>query len=237
MNFVDAIIVLLIFMGYFLGKKRGFLPQLVSLIGFFLIVIGAFILKNPVSQFLYEKLPFASFMGVFKGVTILNIILYEVMAFSFVMALLYLIFKIILGISKLFNKMLEAVPIVEVLNKIVGGILGILENYLVVFIVLYILTLPFFNFDIINKSKLRTGILEHTPILSGMLDNTLVASNEIYDLKEKYSKEFNAKEFNLEALDVLLKYDITTVENIDKLVELKKLKIEDIESVLNKYRK
>ncbi len=237
MNFVDAIIVLLIFMGYFLGKKRGFLPQLVSLIGFFLIVIGAFILKNPVSQFLYEKLPFVNFMGVFKGVTILNIILYEVMAFSFVMALLYLIFKIILGISKLFNKMLEAVPIVEILNKIVGGILGIVENYLVVFIVLYILTLPFFNFDIINKSKLRTGILEHTPILSGMLDNTVVASNEIYDLKEKYSKEFNAKEFNLEALDVLLKYDITTVENIDKLVELKKLKIEDIESVLNKYRK
>ena len=237
MNFVDAIIVLLIFIGYFLGKKRGFLPQLVSLIGFFLIVIGSFILKNPVSQFLYEKLPFMNFMGVFKGVTILNIILYEVIAFTFVMALLYLIFKIILGISKLFNKMLSTLPIVELLNKIVGGLLGIVENYLVVFIVLYILTLPFFNFDIINKSKLRTGILEHTPILSGMLDNTVVASNEIYDLKEKYSKEFNAKEFNLEALDVLLKYDITTVENVDKLVELKKLKIEDIESVLNKYRK
>ena len=152
MNFVDAIIVLLIFIGYFLGKKRGFLPQLVSLIGFFLIVIGSFILKNPVSQFLYEKLPFVNFMGVFKGVTILNIILYEVMAFSFVMALLYLIFKIILGISKLFNKMLEAVPIVEILNKIVGGLLGIVENYLVVFIVLYILTLPFFNFDIIVRN-------------------------------------------------------------------------------------
>ena len=237
MNFVDAIIVLLIFMGYFIGKKRGFLPQLVSLVGFFLIVVGSFILKNPVSQFLYEKLPFLNFMGVFKGVTILNIIFYEVIAFVIVMGLLYLVFRLILSISKLFEKILEALPLVETLNKLIGGILGIVENYIVVFIVLYILTLPFFNFGVINDSKLRTGILEHTPVLSGMLNNTVVASNEIYGLKEKYSMEYDAKEFNLEALDVLLKYDITTVENIDKLVELKKLRIEDIESVLNKYRK
>lgn len=237
MNFVDAVIILLIFLGYFIGKKRGFLPQLVSLVGFFLIVVGSFVLKNPVSQFLYEKLPFLNFMGVFKGVTILNIIFYEVIAFVIVMGLLYLIFRLILSISKLFEKILEALPLIETLNKLIGGILGIVENYIVVFIVLYILTLPFFNFGVINDSKLRTGILENTPILSGMLNNTVVASNEIYGLKEKYSVEYDAKEFNLEALDVLLKYDITTVENIDKLVELKKLRIEDIESVLNKYRK
>ncbi len=237
MNFVDAIIVLLIFMGYFIGKKRGFLPQLVSLVGFFLIVVGAFILKNPVSQFLYEKLPFLNFMGVFKGVTILNIIFYEVIAFVIVMGLLYLVFRLVLSISKLFEKILEALPLIETLNKLIGGILGIIENYIVVFIVLYILTLPFFNFGVIRDSKLRAGILEHTPVLSNMLNNTVVASNEIYSLKEKYSMEYDAKEFNLEALDVLLKYDITTVENIDKLVELKKLRIEDIESVLNKYRK
>lgn len=237
MNFVDAIIVLLIFMGYFIGKKRGFLPQLVSLVGFFLIVVGSFILKNPVSQFLYEKLPFLNFMGVFKGVTILNIIFYEVIAFVIVMGLLYLVFRLVLSISKLFEKILEALPLIETLNKLIGGILGIIENYIVVFIVLYILTLPFFNFGVINDSKLRAGILEHTPVLSNMLNNTVVASNEIYSLKEKYSVEYDAKEFNLEALDVLLKYDITTVENIDKLVELKKLRIEDIESVLNKYRK
>ena len=102
---------------------------------------------------------------------------------------------------------------------------------------LYILTLPFFNFSVINDSKLRTIILTKTPVLSGLLDNTLEASNEIYDLKDKYSKAFDAKEFNLEALDVLLKYDITTVENVDKLIELKKIKLEDVESVLNKYRK
>ncbi len=237
MNFVDAVIILLIFLGYFIGKKRGFLPQLVSVVGFFLIVVGAFILKNPVSQFLYEKLPFSNFMGVFKGVTILNIIFYEVMAFTIVLGVLYLVFRLILSVSKLFEKILEVLPIIEFLNKIIGGILGIVENYIVVFIVLYILTLPFFNFGVINDSKLRTGILENTPVLSGMLNNTVVASNEIYGLKEKYSKAYDAKEFNLEALDVLLKYDITTVENIDKLVELKKLKIEDIESVLNKYRK
>ena len=237
MNFVDSIIILIIFLGYFIGRKRGFLPQLVSVVGFFLIIVGAFLLKNPVSQFLYEKLPFFSFMGVFKGVTVLNIALYEVIAFTIVMGILYVIFRVILSVSKLFEKIFTMIPILELPSKLLGGILGIIENYVVVFMMLYILTLPFFNFSVINDSKLRITILTKTPVLSGLLDNTLEASNEIYDLKDKYSKAFDAKEFNLEALDVLLKYDITTVENVDKLIELKKIKLEDVESVLNKYRK
>lgn len=236
MNFIDSIIILLIFIGYFLGRKRGFLPQLVSVVGFFLIIVGAFLLKNPVSQFLYEKLPFFNFMGVFKGVTILNIVFYEVLAFTIVMVILYVIFKAILSVSKVFEKVLTMIPLLELPSRLLGGILGIIENYIVVFMMLYILTLPFFNFKIISDSVLRRVILSDTPILSGMLNNTVEASDEIFALKDKYSKSFDAKEFNEEALDVLLEYNITTVENIDKLVELKKLKKEDVESVLNKYR-
>ena len=236
MNFVDSVIILLIFVGYFLGKKRGFLPQLVSVVGFFLIVLGAFLLKNPVSQFLYEKLPFVNFMGVFKGVTILNIVFYEVLAFIIVLVIFYVIFRAILSVSKVFERILTSIPLLELPSKLLGGILGIVENYIVVFMMLYILTLPFFNFRIISDSVLRKIILSDTPVLSNLLNNTVDASDEIFALKDKYTESFDAKEFNQEALDVLLEYNITTVENIDKLIELKKIKREDVESVLNKYR-
>ena len=236
MNFVDSVIILLIFVGYFLGKKRGFLPQLVSVVGCFLIVLGAFLLKNPVSQFLYEKLPFVNFMGVFKGVTILNIVFYEVLAFIIVLVIFYVIFRAILSVSKVFERILTSIPLLELPSKLLGGILGIVENYIVVFMMLYILTLPFFNFRIISDSVLRKIILSDTPVLSNLLNNTVDASDEIFALKDKYTESFDAKEFNQEALDVLLEYNITTVENIDKLIELKKIKREDVESVLNKYR-
>ena len=238
MNFVDSIIVLIIFLGYFIGRKRGFLTELVSVVGFFLIVFAAFTFKNPVAQILYAKLPFFKFFGIFRGVTILNIVVYEVIAFIIVMAIGLIIFQIILSLSKSLQKVFSRLPVFEIASRFLGGVLGIVENYIIVFMLLYILTLPFFNFEIIKNSKSRIFVLTKTPILSNLLDNTVDASNEIYALKDKYANEekYSAKAFNLEALDVLLKYKITTVENIDKLIEFGKLKKEDIESVLDKYR-
>ena len=238
MNFVDSIIILIIFLGYFIGRKRGFLTELVSVVFFFLIMVGSFLLKNPVSQILYEKLPFFSFMGVFRGVTILNIVLYEIIAFILALTVGFIIFQIILSLSKGIQKIITRVPIFEIPSRLFGGLLGIVENYIIVFLLLYILTLPFFNFDVLNGSKARIFVLTKTPILSDYLNQTVDASNEIFGLKEKYAntKKYSSKEFNQEALDVLLKYKVTTVENIDKLVELKKLKKEDVESVLTKYR-
>ena len=74
---VDLIIIVLVLLGAFVGAKRGFTRELVSVIGFLVCIVLAFLFKNPIAAFLYDHLPFFSFGGIFKGVTALNILLYE----------------------------------------------------------------------------------------------------------------------------------------------------------------
>lgn len=237
MNAVDIIIIILILLGFIIGWNRGILPQAVSLIGFVLIVVLSFMFKNPVAKFLYERLPFFKFGGVLKGVTIINILLYEVAAFILLLVVFYIIFKIILIVSRLFEKALDEVKILEIPSRIIGGILGVLENYVLVFILLYIVALPFFDIDSLKASKLRNTIAYHTPVLTSYAEKTIETGEELWSLTDKYKTGTSANEFNLEALDLFLKHGITSVESIDRLVELNKLEINDIESVLIKYRK
>ena len=236
MNIIDFIIILFILSGAIIGFKRGFTRQLVSLVSFFAIIILAFMFKNPVSIFLYEHLPFFKFGGILKGVTVLNIALYELIAFLFMALILTIIFKILTIVTNIFEKILKMTIILSIPSKIAGAIVGIIENYIWIFIVLYILSFPVFNIDIINQSKYRNNILNNTPILSNFIEPTVNALTEFGELKNKYENTDNALEFNKETLDLFLKYDVITVESVDKLIEQDKLKIDDVDTILNKYR-
>lgn len=236
MNIIDVIIILFILSGAVIGFKRGFTRQLVSLVSFFAIIILAFMFKNPVSIFLYQHLPFFKFGGILKGVTVLNIALYELIAFLFMTLILTIIFKILTIVTNIFEKILKMTIILSIPSKIAGAIVGIIENYIWIFIVLYILSFPIFNIDVINQSKYRNSILNNTPILSSFIEPTMNALTEFSELKNKYENTDNALEFNRETLDLFLKYDVITVESVDKLIEQDKLKIDDVDTILNKYR-
>lgn len=236
MNIFDVIIILFILSGAVVGFKRGLTRELVSLVSFFAIVILAFMLKNPISIFLYEHLPFFKFGGILKGVTVLNIALYEIIAFLIMVIILSVIFKILTIITNLFEKILKMTIILSIPSKIAGAVVGIIESYIWVFIVLYILSFPIFNIGILNESKYKNNILNNTPLLSGFIEPTMKVLDEFGDLKNKYESTENASEFNRETLDLFLKYDVVTVESVDKLIENDKLKIDNVEEILNKYR-
>ena len=104
MNVVDLMIVLVILIGAIIGFKHGFTRQLVSFLGILVITVISFVFKNYISEILYENLPFFSFGGIFKGVTVLNILVYEVIAFLIIFSLLSIIFRIVLLITKVFEK-------------------------------------------------------------------------------------------------------------------------------------
>ncbi|HPF83246.1 MAG TPA: CvpA family protein [Bacilli bacterium] len=236
MNIIDIVVIILLIFGFLIGFKRGLFPQLISLVGFFFIMIGAFLLKNPLSQLMYEKLPFFPLGGVLKGVTVVNILLYEIIAFTLIMLVLFIIFRVILKVANVFENVLKITIIFEIPSKIIGGILGMLENFLFIFIILYILSLPIFNIGMVKNSKLREPILNKTPILNKYADKTVKAGEELLTLKEKYEKSGNANSFNLDAIDVFLKYNITTVKSVEKLIESDKIHISGIDDVLIKYK-
>ncbi len=237
MNIADAIIILFILSGAIVGFKRGFTREVISLIGFFAIVILAFLLKNPVSIFLYEHLPFFKFGGFLKGVTVLNIALYEIIAFFFMVILLSALFKVLALITNLFEKILKMTIILSIPSKIAGAVVGVVESYIWIFIALYILSFPVFNLPILGESNLKNDILTNTPILSGYIDSSMKVLTEFGELKEKYETATDATAFNKETLDLFLKYDVITVESVDKLIEQDKLKIDNVEEILSKYRK
>ena len=77
MNIVDIIIIVALLLGAISGFIRGFFKQTVMFVGTIIVVILSFILKNPLSLILYKNLPFFKF----GGLTSLNILMYEILAF------------------------------------------------------------------------------------------------------------------------------------------------------------
>lgn len=238
MNIVDLVIIILIIFGAILGFKRGFTRSLVSALGLIVIVVLAFLLKNPVSVFLYEHLPFFEFGGLIKGVTVLNIALYELLAFMIVLAILGILLKVLTIVTSIFEKILNITIILGIPSKILGAIVGGLEWFVIVFIGLYILNMPMFSIKEVGESSLAGSILNGTPLLSNVVSDMTKVVEEFTIIKDRYQDTgVNAEHFNKETLDLFLKYDVVTIEAVDKLVNANKLKMDNIEEILNKYRK
>lgn len=229
MNVVDLFIIILLLFGFLIGWHNGFIKQSVSTIGLVLVVCLAFLFKNPLSSLFYRYLPFINFSGAFKDVSVLNIILYEFLAFVITFCFLLFLFKILVKTSSIVEKILKATIILGIPSKILGGIVGIIENFIIAFIALYFLNLPMLNFNLINDSRFATEILNKTPVLSNICNDTLVLYDDIKTLKEEYIREIDKTELNNKILKLLLEKDFVSQENVDYLISHKKLNNVELE--------
>lgn len=234
MNIIDGLIIILILFGGLIGFKRGVFRQLVSAIGFIASVVLAFLLKNPLSSFLYGHLPFFKFGGLFKGVSVLNIIVYEVIAFLIMLALFTLVFQVLKIITNIIETILKMTIILSIPSKILGALVGAIQYFVIVFIVLYVLSLPVVSLNLLKGSKFKDDILTKTPILSSFVKKSINIFDEFNTLKEKYKDTTSSDEFNEEALDLLLKYKVISVDSAQKLIDSNKIEVNDY--ILDKYR-
>lgn len=236
MNIIDTIVICLLFYFGFMGLRRGFTKELVSFVGVFAILIIAFLLKNPISQLMYENLPFFSFGGMFKGITALNILVYEAIAFLLVVALLGIVFKVLLFATSVFEKILKFTIVLGIPSKILGMFVGFVEGLTWVFLLLYILSLPVFSLSSSVRKSHTAPIILHIPILSHFTKDVTNAIDECMELKEEYEKSDNTEEYNYRTMEVLLKYKVIKVESALKLKEKGKLKIKNIDQLIEKYK-
>lgn len=233
---VDAIIILFLLIGALIGFKRGIIQSATIFLGIIFVIILAYYLKNPLSKIMYTYLPFFEFSGALKGVTVLNILIYEAIAFLVVFFVLDAILQIAIKATGILEKILKFTIVLGIPSKIAGAIFGLLEQFIYVFVFLFLLSRLSFTASYINESSLGPKILNNTPIISNILESSYQAFDEIYSLKEKYENRNDEDSYNREALDILLKYDIITIESAEDLIENEKLKIPDVDSILNKYR-
>ena len=237
MNIVDAIIILLVLACGVVGFKRGVLKQLVSTVGFVIVVVVAFYLKNPIAEFLSLNLPFFSFGDTVVNGASFNIILYQLISFILVVIVLESILSILIRVTGIIEKILKFTIILGIPSKILGFIVGIIEGFIIAFLVLFFLRQPGFNLKIFEGSKLTDPILKSTPILSQVAGNFVDTFNDLYELGNDYSnKKLDENALNLKSIDVMLKHKIITPNYVVKLVDANKIRVTGIDSVINKYR-
>lgn len=166
---VDIILLLLLIFGFFIGLKRGFILQLFHLVGFIVAFILAVLYYDQLAAKLALWIPYpelsdeSAWADFLQGLP-LEIAFYNAIAF----AIIFFAVKIVLQIIASMLDFVAELPILHSVNKLLGGILGFVEIYLIIFVILYILALtPLSTVQTwINDSGIAMFIVEHTPILS-----------------------------------------------------------------------
>ena len=233
LNIFDIGIVLILIGIIIGGWKQGVVKETVSFVGIIVVFFLAWLLKGIVGNFLCAILPFFEF----DGLVSLNILIYHAIAFILLVSLLMGLYRLLLKLSNGLQKLINYTIILIIPSKIAGAIIGFIEGWIKVFIILILLLVPLKDFDQFKDSKLNNIVLFHTPVLSDTVKPFTKGVVEIYDVSSKISlKEIEMNEANLESINIMLKYKLIDKETIEKLIELNKLdKIKNIESILTNY--
>lgn len=232
-SIVDAFIILFILLGGVVGYKNGAIKEGMQFIGILVIVIVSFLLKDKLMVVLYENLPFFDFFGFIKGISAINILFYQLVSFLIIFAALTFLLKVLIVITGFIEWMLKLTVFLKIPSKILGIFVGVLEFYVYTFLILYILNMPIFNLSYVAESKYGETILKNTPILSSMVDDTVKAYSDVWNiLKEKDDK--TNTEINTLVLATLLDNKLITIDSAKKLVESNKIIITD-KSILDNY--
>ena len=233
MNIFDIVIILLILLSGVTGLKQGLLKSGINLIGTILIYIIAFKMKDSIGLFLCKVCPFFKF----NGYITLNILVYQLIAFVLIASILFSIFALVLKLTGVVQKLVDLTVILTIPSKIGGFIIGLLEGYVVMFIIILILSVPLRNVELFSESKLVDKMLNNTPILSSSLDGVGdVIFNVFHITSEVKEGENENTKVNMDIMKTYLDYKVITKEDAIDLIDTGKLNsINGIKEFVNNY--
>ncbi len=168
---LDIILIIILLFGIAVGLRRGFILQLIHMTGFLVAFIAAANYYDTIAPKLELWIPFPSSgegsVSTLFGTAGLDKAYYNAIAFIIIFAGVKILFHLI-------GSMLDFIaqfPIIKQLNRWGGGLLGFLENYLIIFILLYIAALvPVASIQKhLEGSVLADLIVNHTPFLSSFV--------------------------------------------------------------------
>ncbi|TGB04111.1 CvpA family protein [Halobacillus salinus] len=169
---IDLLLLFILLMGIFTGLKRGFILQLFHLLGFVVAFVVAAMYYDDLSPKLtlwvpYPALPEDAAWAVFAESFDLEQAFYKAVAF----AILFFGVKIVLHIIASMLDFVSELPILNSFNSLLGGVLGFVETYVILFVILYMAALvplePVQN--ALDGSFLAQLIIERTPVFSEQL--------------------------------------------------------------------
>lgn len=238
MNVIDIAIILIILSFVVVGAKQGLIKSAISLIGIVVIFIISYLFKEQIGNFLCKYLPFFNFSGNIEGLVSLNILIYQLAGFLIIFGVLMGLYTVLMTLTGWIQKLVNMTILLKLPSAIGGAIIGLIEGYLLVYIVMLLAMVSLKGIGIFQESHLADAILHKTPIISKTTSDITNSVTEIYTLIEELSnKSIDINEANLKSIDIMIRHKVITPHTIEQLVVLDKLKsIEGIEYVLNRYK-
>ena len=233
LNIFSVIIVLLILLCGVLGSKRGILKELVIIVGTVVVFVLSFFLKDFIAEIFCTYLPFFNFKIPLGNLISLNIIFYQLIAFLILVIIFRVILQILIDVTGIFSKIINATIILALPNKLLGFIVGLLEGYILMFIILNVIAIPLSGSELFMSSGVRRFIVNDTPVLKDCLGGLNYAIDDVLSLSSKDDRNTN----DLKVIDIMLKYKTVSVEFMDNVKETGKLDdISGLDGVIDKYR-
>lgn len=124
------------------GYYRGFLMQLVSVAGFILALVTAYLLFDETALALRRLVPLSGLKAYDKyafWVEGLNLDVYAYNAIAF--ALLFAVAKLVLALAGRLLNLLSKLPVIHGINRWSGALLGLLEAALIAVIAVHVLSI------------------------------------------------------------------------------------------------
>ena len=237
LNIFDIGIVLLCLMFFIVGAKNGVIKEVFSLAGTIAVFVIAFMFRGILGNVMCIALPFFKLSGALEGITAINILLYQVIAFMLLFFILLSVYVLIMGISSVFQKLVNLTIILIPVSKLLGGVVCLVKGYIIMFVVFLLLMIPLKNAAIYKESKLVNMMLYETPVLSEFSSKITSPVEDIYSLANQVSKKkITSQKKKKKTVDIMLKYKVCDKDLIRTLIRKNKLtNIDDIESILKKY--
>lgn len=199
MNLVDAILIVVLIIGVLDGFKLGAVRSIVGFFGTIIVFFASWVLKTPLANALIKVLPQIG------GNSAVSVLIYHILSFIILLIVFSIIYRVVLKLTNFIEKLMDATIILGFVSKIIGGVFGFIKMYIFLFIVLFILSI--FNFSFMNSSKINRFMLDKTPLLAPIVENTWTSIKGVYEAS-------NVEE----ALVILFENKIITEENMKKLV-------------------
>lgn len=233
MNIFDIAIILLIIASGFVGIERGVIKEGVMLGGTIIIYVVAFLLKGPVGLLLCKLLPFFNL----NGLVTLNILIYQLLGFFFVALILFSIYNIVLKCTGVLQKLVDLSVILTIPSKVLGFIVGLIEGYVVIFLILLVLAIPLREVEFFNKSKGVDIVMNHSPILSSAFDGVVSTLGDIENITHRIvNGDANISKINVDIVKDLIDCKIISKEDTLDIIATGKLsEVVGLEEFVNSY--
>ena len=224
MAVLDGIIIILIVLGILYGTKKGFLNGIISLVGLFVSFIMALLLRSVVADVLLKGMPFLKFSGSYKGITSLNILFYEAIAFILVFMFLLSALGLILKITGIIQKVIDYSVVLTLPSKILGVLVGIINALIISYILSFIMLNINSTRSMVHDSKFAPYLLKNTIGISKQTKKYYESTSDINKIIDNCKHEKNKRLCNVLVANSLIKSKIIEKEKVIELIDSGKLK-------------